>query len=109
MVLGGIGLGLLVLLLVILSVRERIRIKSYREKTLPESKSSPLSQALAGLVGTAGGIYLSFVVLFNFLEVEIPSRVQVWQFKLEPLAAISLAVAILQPFASRMLFVRRKW
>jgi hypothetical protein len=49
------------------------------------------------LVGTAGGIYLSLELLFSFLK--IPENL--WSdsiFIVEPLAVISLLLAILQPF-----------
>ncbi len=72
------------------------------------SRPSPLSQALAGLVGTAGGIYLSLVLLFTFLGLEVPERVRVWGVQVEPLAALSIALAVVQPFIVRFWqFVRR--
>ena len=98
-------LGAIVLLLVILSIRQRV-INSRRCLTrgnVSESKVSPFSSALASLVGTAGGIYLSVVMLTTFLEMDIPAKVQLWQFKLEPLAAVSIVIAILQPFFLRLI------
>lgn len=101
-------LGLIVLLLVVLSVRQRMLYNfkkqsrgcdiDFKGGILSEAKTSPVSSALAGLIGTAGGIYLSIVMLTSFLEMEIPARVQVWQFELEPLAAISILIALIQPF-----------
>jgi hypothetical protein len=65
-----------------------------------ETKNSLLSTAIAQLVGTAGGIYLSLELLFSFLK--IPEN---WwnpsSFIVEPLAVISLVLAIVQPFAIR--------
>lgn len=63
-------------------------------------RSSPLSTAIAQLVGTAGGIYLSLELLFSFLK--IPE--DWWKpstFMVEPLALISLILAIVQPFVIR--------
>jgi hypothetical protein len=67
-----------------------------------EAKSSPLSQAIVNLVGTAGGIYLSLVLVQTFLEFDVPRYVHVGGFALEPLATISIALAIAQPFATRL-------
>jgi len=56
-----------------------------------------MATALSQLVGTAGGIYLSLELLFSFLK--IPE--DWWSdsiFFVEPLAVISLILAILQPF-----------
>lgn len=62
--------------------------------------SSPLSTGLAQLVGTAGGIYLGLELLFSFLKVP-----EDWwsasTFVVEPLALISLILAIVQPFLLR--------
>ncbi|AQS59326.1 hypothetical protein [Desulforamulus ferrireducens] len=102
---GSIIIGIVVALLVYLSLRERIRIKRYRKEwdVIGESKVSPLSESLAGLVGTAGGIYLSLVMLTTFLEVEVPSRVSVSVVSVEPMAAISFVLAIVSPFINRLM------
>ncbi len=97
-------LGAIVLLLVILSIRQRvINSRCLARGNVSESKVSPFSSALASLVGTAGGIYLSVVMLTTFLEMDIPAKVQLWQFNLEPLAAVSFVIAILQPFFLRLI------
>ncbi len=87
-------LGAILLVIgVIISVRER----KYRVMWRSQSASSPLAAALSQLVGTAGGIYLSLELLFSFLK--IPE--DWWSgsvFFVEPLALISLLIAILQPF-----------
>ncbi|MBE3587110.1 MAG: hypothetical protein IMW93_00880 [Thermoanaerobacteraceae bacterium] len=101
-----------ILLLFGLSLRERMHLAMVREKSWDiagEARPSPLSQALAGLVGTAGGIYLSLVMLFTFLQVQLPARVQMGQVQLEPLAAVSIALAIVQPFALRLLQLKRRY
>ncbi|MCL6559084.1 MAG: hypothetical protein K6U74_09835 [Firmicutes bacterium] len=102
---------LIVLILVVLSVRERMRNRYYRDKDwggIGETVSSPLSQAMANLIGVAGGIYLSLVVLTTFLELEVPERVQVGQLSVEPLATVSFALALLQPFFNRVILAWRK-
>ncbi|HWQ41024.1 MAG TPA: hypothetical protein VN456_03215 [Desulfosporosinus sp.] len=90
----AIGLMLLVIGIVI-SVRERKYRLMWRSQST--SKSNQLATALSQLVGTAGGIYLSMELLFSFLK--IPENW--WSnsiFWVEPLAVISLILAILQPF-----------
>ncbi len=101
---GSIILGVVVALLIFFSLNERIRLKRYRKEwdVIGESKMSPLSESLAGLVGTAGGIYLSLVMLKTFLEVEIPTRVSVSTVSVEPMAAISFVLAIVSPYLNRL-------
>lgn len=102
---------LVVLVLAILSIRERMRLRFYREKdwsSIGETLPSPLAQALANLVGVAGGIYLSLVMLTTFLDLHVPERVKVGQLSLEPLATVSFALALLQPFLNRVIIAWRK-
>lgn len=100
------ALGLTVLLIgIVLSVRERKYMMMWRSRPSLtfSSPTSPnqLATALSQLVGTAGGIYLSLELLFSFLK--IPED---WWgkniFIVEPLAAISLLLAILQPFGLKI-------
>ena len=65
---------------------------------LPELRMSPFSQALANLVGTAGGIYLSLVMLTTFLDVPVPEKVILVGIYIEPLAGVSIFLAIVQPY-----------
>ncbi len=91
---GSLVFGAAVLLLVIISVRERIRQRLYREKDcsfIGEGKSSPLSEALTNLIGVAGGIYLTLVVLTEFLELQLPELIHLGGISLEPLAAVSIS------------------
>ena len=87
-------LGVFILVIgVIASVRER----RFRLMWRSNSSSNQLAAALSQLVGTAGGIYLSIELLFSFLK--LPEN---WwnqsTFIVEPLAVLSLILAILQPF-----------
>lgn len=88
------------------SVRERKLLMMWRSKPVFEN-SSPFASALAQLIGTAGGIYLSLELLFSFLK--IPDT---WwsnsEFVVEPLAVISLAIAIFQPFFLKAILMLRK-
>ena len=88
------ALGVMILVVgVVISVRER----KYRMMWRSQPTSNQLATALSQLVGTAGGIYLSLELLFSFLK--IPENW--WSdsiFFVEPLAVISLFIAIVQPF-----------
>ena len=88
---------------VIISVRERKYMMMWRS----EPASNPFATALSQLVGTAGGIYLSLELFFSFLK--IPEN---WwnetTFFVQPLAAISLLLAILQPFGLKVWIRLRK-
>ena len=102
--------GLMVLLLFVVSIRERIKWRTMRDKNwdaIGEAKTSPLSQAIVNLVGTAGGIYLSLVLMQTFLEVDMPRSIALAGMNLEPLASISFALAIIQPFTARFWPKRR--
>lgn len=94
-----IVLALIIMMLLVFSIRERIRRKMVRSEII----RSPLADALAQVVGTAGGIYISVVMLVNFLELSVPSRVELISIGFEPLASISILIAIVQPFVLRLL------
>ena len=84
--------------LLIVGILASLRARRYLLMWRTETKPSLLSSAITQLVGTAGGIYLSLELLFSFLKIPEdwwnPST-----FVVEPLAVISLGLAILQPFA----------
>ncbi|MFZ3131989.1 MAG: hypothetical protein WA125_13015 [Desulfosporosinus sp.] len=98
------ALGVMLLVIgVVFSVRER----KFRMMWRSQATSNQLATALSQLVGTAGGIYLSLELLFSFLK--IPE--DWWSnsfFFVEPLAVISLLLAILQPFGLRAWIRLRK-
>ncbi len=92
---------IIILAVVWLSIRERMKLGIFRERsweTLAEGRSSPFSQAVLNLVGFAGGIYLSLVMLLDFMKFQIPDRIQFGSMEIEPLAAFSITLAIIQPF-----------
>ncbi|MCL1851994.1 MAG: hypothetical protein FWF88_03055 [Peptococcaceae bacterium] len=102
LVLSGLGAG------AVLSVRERLKKKQWRSAGAKTTLPSPLSQAVARLVGTAGGIYLSLELLFSFLGL----RHETWQaympLAIDPMAAFSLVIAIIQPYGVKVWeFARR--
>ena len=98
------ALGLILIAIgIVVSVRERKYLLMWRS----QSTSNQMATALSQLVGTAGGIYLSLELLFSFLK--IPE--DWWSqsiFLVEPLAVISLILAILQPFVLRAWIRLRK-
>ncbi len=101
MLYGTVCIIIVVLAIVWLSIRERMKLSIFHERsweTLMEGKSSPFSQAVLNLVGFAGGIYLSLVMLLDFMKFQIPDRVQFGHLEIEPLAAFSITLAIIQPF-----------
>lgn len=93
---------LLFIVLIIFSVRSKIFLNQKRQKELPEIINSPVSQALTQLLGTAGGIYLSLIMLASFLEIEIPKQIIILKWSLDPLAFFSLSITLLQPLIIRV-------
>jgi len=92
---------LLLFVLIIWSVRSKIYINQ-RRKDLPEVISSPVSQALTQLLGAAGGIYLSLVMLASFLGINVPDKALFLQWSIDPLAFFSILITLLQPLLMRV-------
>ncbi|MDK2823073.1 MAG: hypothetical protein PWQ67_1721 [Clostridia bacterium] len=84
-------------LLFIFAVKTKIFLNRQRQKDLPEITNSPVSQALTQLLGVAGGIYLSLVMLAAFLGIEVPEKVFFINLVIDPLALFSLVITLLQP------------
>ncbi len=82
------------LLLILLAVRAKLIL--YHRSNI-EAVASPVSRALAELVAVAGGIYLSLVLLFSFLKLDIREIVVIEQYQIDPLAALALIIALVQP------------
>lgn len=101
---------LVVIVLLFLSVRQRLINHDLKERAWDgsETKSSPLSNALTGLIGMAGGIYLSLAMVISFMELSVPKQVKIFSVGLEPMAAISFGLAIIQPFAIRIWRLHRR-
>lgn len=62
-----------------------------------EAKASPLSIAVQEIVATAGGIYLSLVMVVSFLKLDIPEKISMATVSLDPLAFVAIVLSILQP------------
>ncbi|HHY36505.1 MAG TPA: hypothetical protein GX518_02305 [Firmicutes bacterium] len=99
------------MLLFIFSLMERVRRKREKgagKRELPvEPRPSPLAEALGELLAVAGGIYLALLMAVSFLGLEIPERIRLGSLLLEPLAALSVVLALLQPWLDRLWF--RSW
>ncbi len=110
MLISMIVFTLLVVICIVLSVRQRIVNRELRMRAWDgsETKSSPLSEALTGLIGTAGGIYITLAMLISFLEINIPNEINILDVGLEPLAAVSFFLAIVQPFTAYIFHLRKK-
>ncbi len=101
---SGIIISLIILSLIIASVRERVRQGMLRDKdwgSIGETKTSKISEALTNLIGVAGGIYLSLVVITIFLELQLPEWIQIFGYRMEPLAAFSILIALVYPFLQK--------
>lgn len=96
---------LLVILLSFLSIRERVRQRRRRFENgsgQPPPAESPISHAIVSLVSVAGGIYLALIMIVEFLKAPVPSRIEIWGISIDPIAGVSLLIAIVQPFISRL-------
>lgn len=88
---------LLVTLSLLLRIQNKRRSRPY-EAELPEhAKVSPLSDALQELIATAGGIYLSLVLLVSFLQMDLADHWLILDMEMDPLAFISLLFSFVQP------------
>ena len=97
-------LVLLVMALVFLSIRERVWQRRRRFENgggQPAPIESPISHAIVSLVGVAGGIYLALIMIVEFLKIPVPAKAEFLGVRFDPIAAISLLIAIIQPFLAR--------
>lgn len=101
-----IALILCLVFLVCLAVFSKVRFKtrSGTGKAFPtDTRESMFSRALAELVATAGGIYVSLLLLFSFLDMAAPGKIILAGVQVDALAGISLAIALLQPIIAGLL------
>ncbi|SMC65046.1 hypothetical protein [Sporomusa malonica] len=66
-----------------------------------EPRPSPFSNAVQELVATAGGVYLSLVMIVSFLKLELPERITISILAFDPLAMTAIGVAVIQPLLSK--------
>lgn len=101
-------IGLLILIsLLLISVWARVSNKKRRYRfdgaNFPiEPSSSLLSAAIVELLAVAGGIYLSLVMVAAFLQLDLSQKVIVGGVPLDPIALVSLLLALMHPFATRV-------
>jgi len=90
----------LVVLMVMGSVWVRVCHSRMSLDNIPsvEPKPSPFANAVRDLVATAGGVYISLVMIVSFLKLEIPERITVSIIMFDPLAMTAIVVAVVQPF-----------
>ncbi len=97
--------AILVLMLVCLVIAGSIylRVSNYRN-TLDgvETRSSPLALAVQEMVATAGGLYLSLIMLVSFLKIDLPSKILFQGITVDPAALLSIGLTVLQPLFFRI-------
>ncbi|MHB1125542.1 MAG: hypothetical protein ACYC2T_01080 [Bacillota bacterium] len=95
---GNVVFILLLLALLYWAAMMRTRTGGmFRQDKIPDRLTpSPLSRSMGELVGLAGGIYVSLLVLVTFLEISLPDRIDFMGMNMEPLALIALSIAIIQ-------------
>ena len=78
------------------AVHARIANNRYRMDQ-GEIIDSPMTQAIGQLLGISGGIYLSLVMVISFLGIEQPEKIIIFTLAMDPLAVISIILALIQP------------
>ena len=87
-----------------------------------ETKPSQLSNAVQGLVATAGGVYLSLIMVVSFLKINLPQVIDIGIFagffglargspteiSFDPLALVAISLAIIEPIAARIFNLSKK-
>jgi hypothetical protein len=96
-----------IILLFLIALKSKINLNKFRQKDLVESVSTPISQGITQLVGMAGGIYISLVLLTSFLSIETMEKVTIDGFTFDPLALLSILVALIQPIVQYLIKTRR--
>ncbi len=98
-----ISITVLIFFAVGLSIKQRVILlkKGSKFNQVTDGPiSSLLSESLAQLIGVAGGIYLSLILIISFLEIDLPNKIDLGGVSLQPLAMAALILAILQPAMS---------
>jgi len=98
-----VALALLLIGSVSLKVNNKRRKYRFAGSAFPvEPSSSFLSEAIVELLGVAGGIYLALIMVAAFLQVDLSEKFILGNMKLDPLAVLSLTLALCHPFCSRV-------
>ena len=100
---------LVIFLIMALGLRQKVLNGRMMGKSYPvEPVPTPFSRALTELLGAAGGIYLSVMLLIEFLSVDIPSRVSIIGLEMDPLALGAILIASVQPFFVKVQLARKR-
>lgn len=91
----------LLLAAVSLLLRIQNKMRTLAHEYPEEAKKSPFSEALQELVATAGGIYVSLILLTSFLKIEAADTWQIFGIEMESLASVAIALALIQPLVLR--------
>ncbi|WP_425060913.1 hypothetical protein SCACP_16730 [Sporomusa carbonis] len=94
----------LIILVVMWSIWLRVCCSRVSLDNMPqvEPRPSPFSNAVQDLVSTAGGVYLSLVLIVSFLKIELPERITIGILSFDPLAMTSIGLAVIQPMFSKI-------
>jgi hypothetical protein len=103
-----VTIGMVSLLLLLFYGALKVKMRTYRLPSNGENLPSPASRALAELVGIAGGIYLSLVMLVSFLKLGVPETISLGGWSLDPLALIAVLAALIQPLVLAW-WPRKRW
>lgn len=96
---------LILFVLVFLAVRSKKILLRMRTKAQMENAvDSPTSIAIGEVVAIAGGIYLSLIMLTSFLKVNMPERISFYDWSVDYLATIAIAIALLQPILAALYY-----
>lgn len=99
---------LVLFIIMALGLRRKMHNRRRLDAGMPDAAPSPFSRALTELLAAAGGIYLSLMLLVQFLSVDIPSQVDIIGLEIDPLALVAVLIASLQPFFVNSKFLK-KW
>ncbi|MCL4424830.1 MAG: hypothetical protein M1299_10020 [Firmicutes bacterium] len=84
-------------LLVVSSIVRRVSLRVTTREETP-AVASPLADALKDFLAMAAGIYLALAGIIQFLKLNPPDRIGLWGMAFDPLAALAMLLAILQPY-----------
>lgn len=101
----GVVAAVVVVAVGALSAREKARQRDREIASLrgsPPARQTPLSQGIVDIVAVAGGIYLALVMVASFVGMAVPEKVGLFGAQIDPIAALAVALAIVEPFLSRL-------
>lgn len=95
---------IIVFLMMLLIISLALRMKrGHQGVASNEVRATPFSLAVQELVSTAGGVYLSLIMLTSFLKIDIPEIIYFASVGFDPLAGIAMGIALIQPLCAMLL------